>query len=452
MRVVSTAHKFIMSTDKKQAPKPGYTALDEWEIKTLIQDVETSGLPLFDVTLSYLESNTNNLDFYGTARNPKYKARRKAISSKLQDMKGRTDPSYLKYVRGYGVEPSRFTIDNAQAVLKKAKASEKKLKEPKDETNMENVSSAFNSFGLDVDSSEDEDFVPPKAPKSPPKTFSMSDFGTHMKSPELSPTRNSKCEPSLPVGPPSVTSSTLSSSTFTFWSAMPAIPHGSYERPDFFKIIRGHSGRYNNGIWAVEENKMVKEASGKTKMAYAYCGYLFFRGVDPPDVTLFTCFIADPEYVELLVKNKIVSPEDADSQFVVFREPMVSAFDRVGKGGVITHQWVAEQSKEAMRTVHTNIRPASEQDNSPGPSWYYSVAMVPRECPLDNRVFSYNNYTVEPYESMPAKTKLGDLDNEETLAFHMMWRIALEGTETVIDENETMTLAERMKKRRQEHK
>jgi hypothetical protein len=53
---------------------------------------------------------------------------------------------------------------------------------------------------------------------------------------------------------------------------------------------------------------------------------------------------------------------------------------------------------------------------------------------------------------MPNKTQVAALANEEVLAFHIQWRIALAGTETLTDETQGMTLAERMKKRRAQHK
>lgn len=446
-----------MSENKKEK-QPAYVPLKDWETKTLLQDVETSGYSIDDVDVDMLLNTTKNPEFYGVPRNKTTKDRRVGISARLQDFKRKSAPNYLKYVRGWGVTPSPFTIQNAEAVAASAKAAKKKPDEAaKKAPNManegvDNVSSSFASFGFaDIDSFDDE----PPPPKTPPRVFkspAAAGFGAGIKSPNVSPFRNSKTEPTVPVdiGTYSTESSTVTS-TFTTYSAMPAIVLGTYEFPHFFKIIRGFSGRYLNGIWVVEENKMVKLPTGKNTVAYKYCGYLFYRGVNAPDVYLFSCFIADKEYVRLLVQNKIVSPEDADKQFVVFREPNVSSYDRVGKGGIIAHQWVSTESKEAVRTVHTNIKPASEEDDSPGPSWLYTVAEVPEECPLDNRVFSDHNFIIEPYESMPPKTKMATLGDEETLAFHLEWRVAIEGTETAMDESDKMTLAERMKKRRQEH-
>ena len=56
------------------------------------------------------------------------------------------------------------------------------------------------------------------------------------------------------------------------------------------------------------------------------------------------------------------------------------------------------------------------------------------------------------YESMPKKCKVPELDNEEVLSFHIMWRVTLKGTETLMDETQKMSLTECMKKHREQHK
>ena len=137
----------------------------------------------------------------------------------------------------------------------------------------------------------------------------------------------------------------------------------------------------------------------------------------------------------------------AEQDFVVFRGPLVEAFDRVGRKGIIEHQWVAKESKELASKLHANIKPPNENDNNPGPSWCYTVLAVPFGYKLDNRVFSNHDYDVTPHDSTPERTFVDDL-GEEVLSFHIMWRIALKGTEELLDDEDKVSLKDRIKARR----
>ena len=443
-----SSHKFMMSKETKKAEKESAYAFENWEIKTILQDIETSGYALEDVDLEVL-TNHGNADYYGTARNPKYTDRRAAISQKIRDFKRRTPERWLAWVKGWGVTPSKFSVENATA----AKPKIPKKKQDPDEP-MEDINDKFNSLGVkDNDSfgfaSYDEDARPPTtsvvyATSTPPRNF-----GTKLKSPaDLTPSRSVQYK-----YPSAVTAPTAAGSTLSYFTAEqePNKPFGSYERPWKFDIVPGFSGRYMNDIWIYEEAKQVKSPKeGTQKLSYS--GYLFKLQVNPPDVALYSCFLADEEYVGKLYSNGILRVDEMKSLFIVFRGPYVQAFDRVGKGGIIPHQWVSLESEETVKTTHANIKPPGEEDESPGPSWMYSVAKVPEGYLLDNRVFSDHDYKMAPYESMPKKSKVPELDNEEVLSFHIMWRVALKGTEVLMDESQKMSLAERMKKRREQHK
>lgn len=437
---------------KKKESKMDYVNgnLEEYEIKTLLQDIETSGYDVEDINLDILSKK--NPEYYGTARNEKYRIRRQLISSKLQDLKRKTSSKYLMYVKGYSVTPSPFTVENAANAATAATPTPKKKQrvtpppEVDDDTEMADM---FHSFGInDSNSFENSEAFPPPPPRSftPPripkhvKSPPMSSFGTtKLKSPDHTPSRSSM---------PTSRTATSSVSHFTMHSHSDPVVFGSYEKPWKIDIVPGFSGRYINNIWIYEETKQVKDGQKK----HSYSGYLFMTKVDPPDVTLHSCFVADTEYIELLYSNNIITWQEKSCCFVVFRGPMVEAFDRVGLDGIIQHQWISEESKEKAQMVHANIKPGVDSDESPGPSWVYTVAKVPPEHNLDNRVFSDHDHNVSPYESMPNRAKVAELANEEVLAFHIQWRVAIKGTEQLMDETKKMSLAERMKKRRDQHK
>ena len=58
-------------------------SLEEWQVKTVIEDIEHSGIPLNEVFL--LELTELNVDFYGSGRVPKFKTLRTLVSNKLMD-------------------------------------------------------------------------------------------------------------------------------------------------------------------------------------------------------------------------------------------------------------------------------------------------------------------------------------------------------------------------------
>lgn len=441
-------HKFIMSKEIKNEDSKMTYSFENWEIKTLLQDIETCGHPIKDVNLTILADH-GNADYYGTARNPKYKDRRSAISDRIQDFKRRSPQSWLAWVKGYGVTPSHFTLENAAAAERETK---KKSALAKDDEAMEEINDKFGGFGVKDNDSfgfvsfEEAPPMPPPPPtptciflpKTPPRN-AMAGFATKLKSPDRTYSGN--------------TLATYNGSTSSYFTAEQGshMPYGSYERPWKFEIVPGFSGRYINDIWVYEEAKQVKSPKeGTQKLSYS--GYLFKLQVNPPDVALYSCFLADDNYMAKLCHNGIIGVDELKNLFVVFRGPYIQAFDRVGKGGVIPHQWISLESEETVKTTHANIKPPSEEDESPGPSWAYTVAKVPEGYPLDNRVFSDHDYKVAPYESMPTKTKIPELNNEEALSFHIMWRVALKGTEVLMDESQKLSLAERMKKRREQHK
>jgi len=413
--------------------------LEDWEIKSLVQDVEQSGYDVDDVSLEKLEESANNPDYYGTQRNTKFKTRRQAISHKLQDFKRRTPQSWLKFVIAYGVTPSKFSIENAKAAERENK---------KDKKDMDYVESSFSNLGIDDSASFGFDTQAPPPPlknpppvKTPPRPkancFGVGGFGT-AKSPDRS----------LTPPPKSIYSNASITATSYSSSAEPSIVYGSYEYPWKCDVVQGYSGRYINNLWIYEEPKQVKPGDKK----YCYQGYLFTKKVDAPDIALYSAFVADGDYKEMLHHNGVIQDADKDCALVVVRGPYIKSFDRVGKNGVIPHQWISKESQETVQTAHTNIKVANETDESPGPSWCYTVAKLPEGYTVDNRVFSDHNYNISPFESMPEKAKVAALGNEEVLSFHMMWRVALANTEMLMDENEKLSLAERMKKKREAHK
>ena len=419
------------NSGKEPNAKKSKVMLEEWEVKTLVQDIETSGHELEDIDLDKL--TTKNPDFYGAPRNPKFRDRRLAVSTKVQELKRKSALSYLKLVRSFGVNPSKFTVENAQKTMKEMK-KQKEVELAMEELNVND----------DDDDDDDDDFIPPKAPprmvaNTPPRSILSPGLSKYIKKPDAATYYSG---------------ATVGSSTSCLIDDHTGGPFGSYERPWKFDIIPGLSCKYINNIWLYEETKQVKEVmtggqNGKKK--HSYSGYLFARQVDPPDVTLHSCFIADEGYVHTLIDTGIITMSESSSQFVVFRGPAVDAFDCVGKGELISHQWISTESKETAKTIHTNIKPATEGDIYPGPSWSYTIGKIPEGYILDNRVWSDHDSIVAPYESMPEKTKVKALGNEEVLAFHVQWRIALKGTEMLMDDNEKMSLAERMKKRRAQH-
>lgn len=415
-----------------KADPSGPVTLEDWEIKTLVQDVEQSGVDVDDVTLEILEQSANNPDYYGTQRNAKYKSRRQAISHKLQDFKRRTPQSWLKFVKGNQVKPSKFTVENAISAEQQSKKD------------MDYVDSTFNNLGIDdSDSFGFETQAPTPLPSvtTPPRSKSNS-YGVRGFGAAKSPDRPLTTPPKSIHSIASITATTFSS------SSAPAIVYGSYEYPWKCDIVPGHSGRYINNLWIYEEPKQVKPGDKK----YCYQGYLFTKKVDAPDIALYSAFVADGDYKEMLHHNGIIAAADKDCGLVVVRAPYIEAFDRVGKNGLIPHQWISQESQETVQIAHTNIKVANETDESPGPSWCYTVAKLPEGYTLDNRVFSDHNYNISPFESMPEKVKIAALGNEEVLSFHMMWRVALANTEMLMDETEKMSLAERIKKKREAHK
>jgi hypothetical protein len=401
------------------------TTLNEYEVKTVIEDIESSGYSIDEVSLEKLE--TKNPDYYGTKGNPKYKSRRTAVSGKIQDFKRRTPASYLKLVRGYGVEPSKFTLENGEI---SEKGYEKNKQEPG--VTMDVLENQFKSVSLDDHSTA------PALPVVP--TLTPPRMG--MKSPVLNPKKAFSMTDVSPM--PSVYAISTSASTLSHSST--PVATGTYERPVLIDVVPNFSGRYANGIWIYEEPKQVKQG----KKRFMYQGYLFQMKIDAPDTYLYSASVADDSYIDMLVRNDVISEGDVSCQFVIFRGPYVESFDRVGKGGVISHMWPADECKEVAKTTHTNISAPSETDLSPGPSWYYTVAKFPCGYKFDNRVFSDHDFTITPFESMPNKAKVSSLGNEEVLAFHVMWRVALKGTETLMEEDEQMTLMERMAKKRRE--
>ena len=433
-----------MSGNEPKQDKKTDLHLEEWEIKTLLQDIENSGFGLDEVNLDIL-SKGQNKDYYGTSRNPKYKNRRVAISSKLQEFKRKTAPTYLKFVRGFGVEPSKFTIANAKTVTMGSKSKEADEEMEYIEEKIQNINLDDKSFGFGS-AGRETPLTPPRPAATEKLKAPIGGFGSFTKSPE-------------PVTPPrSVTYPTAASSSLSYFTSMEEVEpkvFGTYDCPWKIRLVPGFSGRYMNNIWCYEEAKQVKENSSelnKGKKKLAYSGYLFKVKVDAPDIGLFSCFVADDHYIERLVDNGIIKHQDMTCAFAVIRGPYVEAYDRVGLGGIIDHQWISAESEETVKKVHSNIKAASEEDDSPGPSWVYTILQIPPGYALDNRVFSGHDNFVAPYESMPNKTRVAALGNEDVLAFHVQWRIALKGTETLMDDTARLSLAERIKQRRDQHK
>lgn len=292
-----SSHKFIMGKETKEtkkAEKELAYPFENWEIKTILQDIETSGYALEDVDLEVL-TNHGNADYYGTARNPKYSDRRAAISQKIQDFKRRTPERWLAWVKGWGVTPSKFSVENAAA----AKPKIPKKKQDDDEP-MEDINDKFNSFG--VKDNDSFGFTSHEEPASPPTTSvgyltltPPRNFGTKLKSPDLTPPRSVQYKYQ---GANAATAATAAASTLSYFTAdqEPNKPFGSYERPWKFDIIPGFSGRYMNDVWIYEEAKQVKSPKDGTQKL-SYSGYLFKLQVNPPDVALYSCFLADEEYV-----------------------------------------------------------------------------------------------------------------------------------------------------------
>lgn len=424
---LSITHNFMMVENKEEFTVKDIKriTLNEYEVKTVIEDIESSGFSIDEVSLEKLEAK--NPDYYGTKGNPKYKSRRTAVSGKIQDFKRRTPASYLKLVRGYGVEPSKFTVENGEI-------SEKGYEKKDEETSvpMDNLATQFKSISVD-----DHSTVPtvPVVPTLTPPRMGM-------KSPVLNPKKAYAMTDVSPM--PSVYAISTTASIGSHASA-PFVT-GTYERPVLIEVVPNFSGRYANGIWIYEEPKQVKQG----KKRFMYQGYLFQMKVDAPDTYLYSASVADDPYIDMLLRNDVISESDVSCQFVIFRGPYVESFDRVGKGGVISHMWPADECKEVAKTTHTNIAVPSETDHSPGPSWYYTVAKFPGGYKFDNRVFSDHDFTMTPFESMPNKAKVPTLGNEEVLSFHVMWRVALKGTETLMEEDEQMSLMDRMAKKRRE--
>ena len=439
--------------------------LEDWEIKSILQDIEESGHSVDDVTLELLEGK--NPDWCGTGRNPKFRMRRAAVSSKLQDFKRRAAPSCLRFVRGHNVLPSKFTIANAEAVEQQ---NVKNKKANVEDVKMEDVAGRFKTFGVDDDddsfSFRTDNVPPPPFRATTPPPCRAATPPTHHATPPppppvFSPPRSASKLFKSPMKTGFGTS--VPGSVFTAPTTIPSSSsssgrgecsgNGSHERPWKFDLISGFSGRCLNGIWAHEETKQIKDKKMKNggSKKHGHQGHPFKRKVDPPDVALNSCFLADEIHKKELCSKGALKADDLHCDVVVFRGPHIEAFDRVGTGSIIPHQFVSPESKETVRTCHTNIKPANETDESPGPSWAHTIAKVPESHQLDNRVFSDHDCIVTPCESMPPKVEVEDLGGEEVLTFHVMWRVALKGTEQLMDESTKLSLAERMKQRREQH-
>ena len=434
-------------------------SLKDWEIKTLLQDIESSGVPLQDVTLETL--SPLNQDYYGTARHTKYKVRRAAVSYKLQDLKRRSATSYLKFVRSYGVAPSQSTVDAAAiapAAVAPAAVAPVAAPPPIDDP-MAGFSEQFDN--LNMDDSNSYVMAPPVAHNNPsvttPPRRLMSPqpamFDQYIKSPNH--------PPSLPTPPrslqlPTVASVDSSSYAPTLGSrtwigcrtSNPSTPAGSFDNPWIFNLVPGFSGRYMNNIWCYEQDNQVCVKDNKK---HGYGGFLFKKKIDPPDVALHSCFIAHPTHVERLCANGAIHEDEKNcNEFIVFCSPYIEACDRVGRGGIINHQWVDPTCKDTVKKVHAKIKRCNPKDDQSGPSWCYTVAKLNNGTRLENRVHSDHDYDVAPYESCPEKTYCDDI-GEDVTSFHVMWRIAWKGTEELLDEAEEISLKERIKARREQN-
>lgn len=413
---------------------PTTEQLKEFEIKTILEDIERSGLPLDEVFLPKLSEL--NESFYGKANVAKFKVRREKVSNKLIDFKRRSSPSYLKLVRSYGVVPSNFTLEAAQYV-EQAKA--KRAPAP----SVDDITSGLK--GMRMNDFQDNGFGNGFKSTAPGSTAPGSTIPSipSIATPPCSSFKIVKSPPAL-TPPRSITLSLTGSAR-----SQTLTPFGSYFFPDTIEVLSDFSGRYKNNIWIFEEPKMVKYPVDPKGKKYKYLGYLLKRKVDPPDVALYSATIPTQEYLGHLVANGMIQANNIDRQYVLFRGPYVEACDRVGKNGLINIMFPADESKEAVQTAHASIKVASEDDDHPGPSWYYTLACFPPGIVFDNRVFSDHDSHINPFESMPNKVGVPALSNEEVLAFHCMWRVAIKGTGTLMDQDEKLGLAERMKKRRE---
>ena len=173
------------------------------------------------------------------------------------------------------------------------------------------------------------------------------------------------------------------------------------------------------------------------------------RKVDPVDAFLHTAVLPNEDYLHALILNGIINDDDVtNSEFILFRGPYVESGDRVGKRSLVDVMFPAAECRVVVQTAHAKVNLPVEGDDSPGPSWHYTLAIFPKGIVFDNRVFSEHDEVINRFKSMPDKKKVKELDDEKVLIFHDMWRIAIKGTATLLEEEEKVSLVERMRKRR----
>ena len=500
----------------KEANKEIKTALEEWEVKTLLEDIERSGKPLEDVYLPQL--SLLNPKFYGTKAAPKFQALRDLISNKLTDLKRRTSTSYLKFVLGYGVIPSQFTTRAAQLVEEATQACIARQQQQQQEQlvaqqqpvaqppatqppaqppatlppptlppptqplthHQQPVADLTSQFRRASVNDADFSFVyePPHVATPPPPHVNapIRYHSSGYASPEFSPPRrhlvgdpgylpefgpdlgsyghnNVKVAPGGMTPPrnivvPSVATVASTNSGSTTGKHKP----GSYYNPDISRILVDFSGRYGNNIWVYEEPKMVKLMRKKDSVGkkYSYSGYLIKRKTNLPDVYVNDIEIASEAYINDLSKHGLIDDDEkANCQFLIHRCPYVDSCDRAGKGSIIPIMFPSVESKEAVTKAHAALKNPIPGDTSPSPSWYYSVLIFPHGVVFDNRIFSDHDTTLSLFESTPEKVKVASLGHEEVVVFHTMWRVAIKGSEALMDEEETLDLQERIKRRRE---
>ena len=253
---------------KKMETRNGPTNPDDpfwvpWRIKQLLEDIESSGLPITKIDLKYLTGHDEN-NFYGLPRVEKDKNKRVKFSHKILDLKrifGTSAASYRDYLFTHGVTPSAVT---ESLVLK-----EEKLKIGPDKK--DDISTELKSLNIKEEPKSGITETGKTGGRKTPTPATLSTPPRHLTPTRLTPTRPSSAFIPLPSSPlpfnsgdMSVNSEITTSTPLTQRSTTDPLNQelpGQLYNPNVFKVMHGVNGRYMNG-YHVHHLEMDKK--GKT--------------------------------------------------------------------------------------------------------------------------------------------------------------------------------------------
>ena len=211
---------------------------------------------------------------------------------------------------------------------------------------------------------------------------------------------------------------------------------GGYYHPEWCVVDNDIEGRYANGFHVFFPEKMPSPTDSER----GHHGVFIVRDVHPSGITHYSGSIVDEFYLEELVRKGSIPDEYALYTGILFKHPAVEPGSRVGTSAIVEHTFPCQTTEKHVKEYQANN---SSNEREHARYWHYTLLLL--DADLQNRVFSVEDFKINPHYSLPVPEMVTDLGMEVT-HWHMMWRVAFDKASTLLTEKSDSDMASILRK------